>query len=137
VRTTKAIGKTAAPSKPQTLADTGLHMYRVLAPLLLVAVLGCDGHTTFSGRIVDVDGKPIPGAKVTVTQDGHRVGIEQESDADGAFYVGGTHAPSHDPLDFQVHKNGYVDDSRRVPPESTGNMRIVLERENPLDAAPK
>lgn len=106
-------------------------MLRLLVLVVVVAIVGCDGHTTFSGQIVDGDGQAVSGAKITVTQNGHRVGIERVSQTDGAFDAGGTHAPSSDPLEIQVRKDGFKVSSRRVAPESVSDMRIVLEREKP------
>ena len=104
-------------------------MDRLPLYLLLILTIGCDGFTTLKGQIVDGDGKAISDAKIAIMQNGHRVGVEQTSKVDGSFSVGGTHAPSHGALDFRVRKEGFRDDIRRVPSESNGNMRVVLERE--------
>jgi hypothetical protein len=109
-------------------------MYRLIVLLLLISAFGCDGYTALRGHVVDGAGKPVPGAKVTLMQGDFRVGIEVQSKEDGSFDVAGTHAPSHDALDFRVHKDGFYDDVRRVPPESNDHMRIIMEREKPADA---
>lgn len=98
-------------------------MCRVLISLLLLVAAGCDGYTRLQGKIVDGDGNPIPEAKVSLDR------WESKSASDGSFDVGGTHAPSHDPLAFTVTKDGFKTDIRHVPPESNSHMRVVLERE--------
>ena len=108
-------------------------MIRAFILLSLALLAGCDGHTILSGNVVNGDGEPLVGAKITLTQNGHSVGIEEESSDEGTFSVGGCHAPSHDPLDLVVEMDGYKTDNRRVPPEHVADMRIVLEHKRKSD----
>ncbi|MEM7313842.1 MAG: carboxypeptidase-like regulatory domain-containing protein [Planctomycetota bacterium] len=102
-------------------------MIRALIVLSLVLIVGCDGHTVLSGNVVNGDGEPLVNARIKLTQNGHRVGVDESSD-EGAFCVGGCHEPSRDPLDLVVEMKGYRTESRRVTPETLTEMRIVLER---------
>lgn len=102
-------------------------MWRVC--ILLALFVGCDAHTVCSGKIVDGDGNPIPGATVRLTKHGRPIGADNESKEDGTFQVGGTHSPTGDPLELTVRKDGFREDSRRLPPISDSTMRIVLERD--------
>jgi hypothetical protein len=106
------------------LAQVGKNMWRIAICLMLVLFIGCDGYTELKGRIVDGEGNPIPDAKVTFDR------WNSTSKPDGAFHVGGTHAPSSAGLNFTVTKDGFKPDTRRIPPEDNDKMRIVLEREN-------
>ena len=103
-------------------------MWRVSTCIILVLFAGCDAYTECNGVIVDGDGHPISGAKVSLTTNGNPVGPDDISKEDGSFDVGWTHASNTEPIELRVHKDGFRDDVRRVPSKSD-SMRIVLERD--------
>jgi Na+/H+ antiporter NhaD/arsenite permease-like protein len=55
-----------------------------LAPVL---AQGEVGDTSVTGRVVDVQGQPVSGARIEVTDDDERILAETESQEDGAFVV--------------------------------------------------
>jgi hypothetical protein len=74
---------------------------------IVISFIGCDGHTTISGHVLDEDGAAIPGATVNLADGKYPVGIESTSEADGTFFVGGTHSPHSDTVNLTVEKDGY------------------------------
>ncbi|MCE9545454.1 MAG: carboxypeptidase-like regulatory domain-containing protein [Planctomycetia bacterium] len=81
----------------------------VAISLCVFSLTGCDGHTTVSGRVVDQTNVGISGAEVSLTLNGSAVGVPLKStDNNGSFFVGGTHAPGHFPLQLDVKKDGFV-----------------------------
>jgi hypothetical protein len=104
-------------------------MHRLLAPIVLSLIIGCDGYTAAGGHIVDGNGTPLAEATITMTQSGDDVGIPESSGADGSFHASGSHAPSHDPLMFRVKKDGFRDHTQHIPAGIVDeDMRIVMER---------
>lgn len=71
-------------------------------------------YFSVKGRVVDPDGKPIPGIAVTVNS-----AIRAESDADGHFEVGGSIENDGrqillGAMDLDGYENGFFEDAERV-----------------------
>jgi hypothetical protein len=80
---------------------------------------------------VDGDGRVIGGAKVVMSLNGFELDPDAVSDEHGQFHTGGCHEPTYEPIDLRVAKDGFMDDVRKLPPNSKQhNMRIVLARDD-------
>src|SRR5262249_48125581 len=103
-----------------------------LALILTAAAAGCDGHTAVTGRVVDPDGKPVPGATVKLTQQPDNPGNNPTStattDGEGRFSVGITQAPTKTmPFLFEVIKEGFVGHEERLTGTAGYQKEIVLQ----------
>lgn len=104
----------------------------LVAALVALAAVGCDGHTAVKGRVVDPDGKPIAGADVKLTakpNDPARSRTDSsKTDASGSFSVGVTHEPtSKMPFAFEVTKDGFAPHAERLTGSAGYEREIVLQ----------
>jgi hypothetical protein len=103
-----------------------------LASFVAVIVLasGCDGHTALNGEVVGPDDKPIPGAKVRLSEpkDPER-GWDSITNELGGYSVALTHAPFDIPLVVIVNKDGYEPYRKefKVSQRDEFPKKIVLE----------
>lgn len=70
-----------------------------------ICFTSCDGGLLVTGRVLDEQGKPINGAKVTLISRGKK--NESSSRADGSYNVGIIHAPRAPTGSLTVSKEGY------------------------------
>jgi hypothetical protein len=73
--------------------------------IFVLIVLGCDGSTNISGKVVDESGKPIVNAKVNL-----KIGTEiknTETKTDGSYTIFETHAPFKMTYKLTVTKEGF------------------------------
>lgn len=107
----------------------------LLSSLVLIA---CDGHTSVRGHVYDKKGKPIEGALVLI-ETGRDIKFDIQTDKEGYYAVGVTHAPFEVQLTLTVSKEGYkqykkIFSSREEP---KGDYKIVLEKISSTDGEAK
>ena len=79
----------------------------LLLSALIFILSACDGFTHIKGKVVDENGKPVPGALVELKTDSGGRTDQARSEADGSFSVGFSHAPFKVDLTLTVSKEGY------------------------------
>jgi hypothetical protein len=104
----------------------------VLASFLAIVAIGCDGHTSVKGRVLNPDGKPIPEATVKFAQEPDKPGQgrsdDTTTDEEGRFSVGITHAPTKTmPFLLVVSKEGFVRHEERLTGTASYEKEIVLQ----------
>jgi hypothetical protein len=104
----------------------------VLATFLAIVAIGCDGHTSVKGRVLNPEGKPLPKATVKFTQDPDKPGsgrsVDTTTDEEGRFYVGITHAPTKKmPFLLEVSKEGFVRYEERLTGTANHQKEIILQ----------
>jgi hypothetical protein len=104
----------------------------VVAALSALISVGCDGHTSVQGRVVDADGKPIPKAIVTFTQQPDEPErsrtYDTTTDDEGHFGVGIIHAPTNTmPFLLEVRKEGYIPHEERLTGTASYQKEIILQ----------
>jgi Carboxypeptidase regulatory-like domain len=104
----------------------------LLASVLAVVAVGCDGHTSVQGRVLDPEGKPIPQASVKFTQQPDNPGQGRSRDTttneEGRFETGITHAPTKTmPFLLEVGKEGFVRHEERLTGTASYEKEIVLQ----------
>ena len=97
--------------------------------IFLFVVLGCDGFTSVSGKILDENGKPIKDAKVILeVGDLKADSITKE---DGYYDVATTHAPVKVSPKITVIKEGYQTYEQTFEsPEELGKKRDIILKKN-------
>ncbi len=102
----------------------------ILGAFLITGLVGCDGHTSVRGRVVDAEGKAIPEASVKLIQQTDHAGLSTaKTDKDGEFSVGVTHAPRKDmPFLFEVSKEGYEKHAEKLTGTASYQKEITLQR---------
>ena len=81
---------------------------KLLLLFALICILSaCDGFTHVTGKVMDENGKPVPGAMVELKTDSGGRRQQAKSAADGSFSVGFSHAPFQLDLTLTVSKQGY------------------------------
>jgi hypothetical protein len=104
----------------------------LLASLLTVMAVGCDGYTSVTGRVVDPEGKPIANATVKFMQQPDKLredhSRETTTDKDGHFGVSMSHAPTKTmPFLLEVSKEGFVQHEERLTGTASYEKEIVLQ----------
>jgi hypothetical protein len=104
----------------------------VVAGLLTLVAVGCDGHTSVQGRVVDHNGNPVPGADVKLVErpdePGRGTTRSATTDESGHFGLGITHEPSKTvPFRFEVTKDGYSAHVERFTGTAGYEKEIVLQ----------
>ena len=90
--------------------------------ILITAIsVGCDGYTRLQGRISDSAGKPISNVRVTLTAGKWNRTVN--SDENGLYKVGMTHAPFKVALSLTAEKDGYQKYEKRF--YSTDHLRSL------------
>jgi hypothetical protein len=105
--------------------------------LLAVSAIGCipfgDGHTSVKGKVIDAEGKPVSGAKVTLTElesSGVPESRTMTTGEKGEYSVGITHYPTNKKrFNFEVSKEGFVSHKQEVTGTANYEKDIVLQRE--------
>ena len=106
--------------------------------MLLVSTLaGCDARIGVYGAVVDDTGAPVQDAQVYVHDEGLLSELQMRYEltaADGSFGIGGSVAPSSDPLVLIVKKTGFETHTEELERNSViEGHKIVLKRQNPPD----
>jgi Protocatechuate 3,4-dioxygenase beta subunit len=88
--------------------------------IFVLLVLGCDDFVAVRGRVVDEDGNPVAGAKVSL-YDGKTLIKEEITTKDGQFAINSAVAPT--PVSFRdnkivVDKDGYQVYEKKLDPET-------------------
>jgi hypothetical protein len=104
----------------------------VLVAFLAIVAIGCDGHTSVKGRVLNPDKRPIPKANVQFTQEPDKPGQgrsdDTTTDEEGRFSVGITHAPTKTmPFLLEVSKEGFVRHEERLTGTASYEKEIVLQ----------
>jgi len=122
------------------MSDNYLHVLLVGAILLIVAS-GCDGFSRISGHVYDMNDQPIADAKILFEDaDAERAEHPEffqartETDTNGRFRTGITHAPFNITLRLTVTKDGFrpyvtefsASDARRMVTDKH-ELMIVME----------
>ncbi|WP_339749572.1 carboxypeptidase-like regulatory domain-containing protein [uncultured Rubinisphaera sp.] len=103
---------------------------------IVFAMIGCDGHTSISGVVVDENGKPLGGVQVTLKTVNLDSKIENElideemTEDNGEFQVAITHQPTNK-LKFSLiaEKENYNSYSEVIKANyGDDNHRITLEK---------
>ncbi len=110
-------------------------MRRKFALLALVLLAGCDGYYGYEGRILAVDGKPIPGASVhfSKTISGKTWAADCTSDANGRYALGLVGSPfGKEPYTLTVSKNGFktYTEAMKISSNAPRPKDISLERDD-------
>jgi hypothetical protein len=107
-----------------------MRCFLILGAFLVTGLVGCDGHTSVRGRVVDSEGKAIPEAKVKLVQQTDHAGVSTaRTDEDGEFDVGVTHAPRKDmPFLFEISKEGYEKHTEKLTGTASYQKEITLQR---------
>ncbi len=103
----------------------------VLASFLAIVAVGCDGHTSVKGRVLNPDGKPIQGVSMKFTQQPDEPGqgrsYDTTTDEEGRFSVGITHSPTKTmPFLLEVRKEGFIRHEERLTGTASHDKEIVL-----------
>ena len=93
-------------------------------------LIGCDGHTTAGGKVVDLNGKPIENVTVRlIAPDVDPAMItnrEVITDQDGAFDLAITHAPMEMKFRIEAHKAGYQSYEKNFTSRSDSFDSLVI-----------
>jgi hypothetical protein len=98
--------------------------------VLLVVAFGCDGHTSFSGKVVGLDGQPIEGVEVRLREvENPGRNCTRVSDKSGQYSLGLTHAPVSLSLEVTATKAGFKTFRKRFQSRQRNEVpeTIVLE----------
>jgi len=109
-----------------------MRRFLVLALFLLATVMGCDGFTTFNGKVTDPAGKPLADADVKLIykpdDPTYRRINSTKTDANGLFSVQIVHSPSKNhPIRLEVSKEGFQDHAANLTSMGTYAKGIVLQ----------
>jgi hypothetical protein len=94
----------------------------------VVALVACprDGGIHASGRVVDLQGRPLAGVRIALDSLGHGWSFADRTGADGCFYAGGLTAPGHYFYDLRTEAPGFKLATAKVPTLEDNYLLIVL-----------
>ena len=90
-----------------TTGATRAWALRLTLLVSLVLLTACDGLVEIRGRVVDDAGQPVAAAEVRLGRPGESVECEEQTDANGCFYIGGMVSPGVRDYHLKVEASEY------------------------------
>jgi hypothetical protein len=108
-----------------------MRYFLILALLLVVTAVGCDGYTSVRGRVTDPTGEPILEADVKLIykpdDPRYRRTSNTKTEKEGRFAVGIVHSPSKKhPIRLEVSKEGFAEHTENLASMANYEKEIVL-----------
>lgn len=118
------------PSTRSEQPDSRMKALRFLATAALsIALAGCDGGFRLDARIVDSEGRPIPGAEARASSEKSRESFAASSDANGCVSLGGLVTPGKYDFAVTVRAAGYKPLAIKASTVTQNEFRFVLAQE--------
>ena len=91
-------------------------------------------HLTPSPKLIDIYGKPIEGAEVSLWVDGVAYGMDDITTKEGEYFVGGVHPPGAENVKVLFRATGYPAIDKRVASNKTHeDVKVTLIKEREPD----
>ena len=112
-------------------------MQRLLMLFLLTFAVGCDGHISVFGRILDAAGDGVADIEVHLGHPGKSFAFDGKTDAEGCFTIGGmvgpgqrdylltVSAPGYEPIEGTFTSSGEHPILVQLDTDASGQSRIV------------
>jgi hypothetical protein len=105
------------------------HTKQSIIALVLLLLTGCDGGFFMVARVVDSEGRAIPGVNVQASSKKSSSVFDSVSDKDGCLSLGGLIAPGKFQFSVTAQATGYKPLNFSVPTLEQNSFQLVLAKQ--------